>query len=177
MKILVTALLLSGLLLGNKNIEVDSEKSKVGIQGTSSLHDWESTVESFSINGIIASEQISDLVASFKVKSIKSGKSIMDSKTQEALMADKHPNIVFKASALTIENGVVKGPGTLTIAGKSKPFQFNATSKDLATSGLLISGSTKLKMSDFGIEPPTAMFGTLTTGDEVTVNYEIIINQ
>ncbi|MEQ8554787.1 MAG: YceI family protein [Cyclobacteriaceae bacterium] len=177
MKILVTALLLSGLVLGNKTIEVDAEKSKVGIQGTSSLHDWESTVESFSINGNIGSDQISDLVASFKVESIKSGKSIMDSKTQDALKADKHPNIVFKAAALKIENGIVKGSGTLTIAGNSKPFQFNANTKELTTGGLLIAGSTKLKMSDFGIDPPTAMFGTLTTGDEVTVNYEIIINQ
>ena len=177
MKILVTALLLSGLLLGNNTIEVNSEKSKVGIQGTSSLHDWESTVESFSINGNIGPDQISDLVASFKVESIKSGKAIMDSKTQDALKADKHPNIVFKATTLKIENGLVKGSGTLTIAGSAKPFQFNATSKALAAGGLQIAGSTKLKMSDFGVEPPTAMFGTLTTGDEVTVTYEIIINQ
>lgn len=177
MKIIVTALLLSGLLLGNKAIEINSEKSKVEIQGTSSLHDWESKVETFSIKGNIGTDQISDLVASFKVESIKSGKAIMDSKTQDALKASKYPNITFQSAALKIENGKVQGPGTLTIAGKSKPFQFDASASQATSGGMLISGSTKLKMTDFGVEPPTAMFGTLTTGDEVTVNYEILINQ
>ena len=175
MKTLFITLLLSGLFLGSNIIEIDSEKSKVEIQGTSSLHDWESTVESFLIKGVVSVDQISDLEATFKVESIKSGKAIMDSKTQDALDAEDHPNIIFRSSALKIENGLVKGSGTLTIAGTAKPFQFNATSKELTAGGLLIAGSTKLKMSDFGVEPPTAMFGTLTTGDEVTVNYEIII--
>ncbi len=177
MKILVATLILSGLLLGNKNIEINPEKSRVEIQGTSSLHDWESKVESFSIAGNIGSDQIIDLVASFNAASIKSGKSIMDGKTQEALKAEKFPNIIFKSSSLKIVNGKVEGSGTLTIAGKSKPFEFNASSKQVTSGDMLVTGRSKIKMSDFGIEPPTAMFGTLTTGDEVTVVYEILINQ
>ncbi|XOV92969.1 MAG: YceI family protein [Bacteroidota bacterium] len=176
MKTLIISLLFSSLLLGATSIEVITDKSKVEILGTSSLHDWESIVESYSIKGDIEANQITDLVATFNVESIKSGKSIMDDKAQDALKADKYPNIIFKASSLKIADGKVSGPGTLTIAGKSNPIQFAATSK-ISNGDMLISGSTKLKMTDYGVEPPTAMFGTLTTGDEVTVSYEIFINQ
>ena len=34
-------------------------------------------------------------------------------------------------------------------------------------------GSIKIVMSDYGIEPPVAMFGTLKTGDEVTIDFEL----
>ncbi|CAN0047466.1 unnamed protein product [Chrysoparadoxa australica] len=176
MKTLLISLIFSGILIGNA-IDVNTEKSQVVILGTSSLHDWESTVESFSIKGSIEAAQITDLQASFKVESIKSGKSIMDSKAQDALNAEKYPNIVFKAPVLKITNGKVTGQGTLSIAGKSKPIQFVATSQQVSSGDMLVKGSTKIKMTDYDIEPPTAMFGTLTTGDEVTVNYEILLNQ
>lgn len=176
MKTLLISLLFSGIIIGNA-IDVNTEKSKVVILGTSSLHDWESSVESYTIDGNIESNQITNLEATFNVESIKSGKSIMDSKAQDALNAEKYPNIVFKAPALTISNGKVTGQGTLMIAGKTKSIQFMATSSQISNRDMLVKGSTKIKMTDFDIEPPTAMFGTLTTGDEVTVNYEILLNQ
>jgi len=30
-------------------------------------------------------------------------------------------------------------------------------------------------MSDFSVKPPTAMFGALTTGDEVTLKYTVVV--
>lgn len=33
------------------------------------------------------------------------------------------------------------------------------------------------KMSDFNIEPPTAMFETFRTGDEVTIKYDILLHK
>jgi hypothetical protein len=32
-----------------------------------------------------------------------------------------------------------------------------------------------IKMTDFGIKPPTAIFGTLRTGDEVKVNFALTV--
>ncbi len=176
MKTLLISLLFSGIIVGDA-IDVIPEKSKVVVLGTSSLHDWESVVESYTINGNIEATQITNLEALFNVESIKSGKSIMDSKAQDALEAEKYPNIIFKAAKLNIAGGKVTGQGTLTIAGKSKPMQFVATSKQNSNGDMMVKGSTKIKMTEFDIEPPTAMFGTLTTGDEVTVDYEILLNQ
>jgi hypothetical protein len=36
-----------------------------------------------------------------------------------------------------------------------------------------INGSKELKMSEFNIKPPTAMLGTLKTGDQVTVAFQL----
>ena len=32
-------------------------------------------------------------------------------------------------------------------------------------------------MTDFGIQPPTAIFGRLKTGDEVKVNFELTVGE
>jgi len=32
-------------------------------------------------------------------------------------------------------------------------------------------------MSKFGIAPPTAMFGSLETGDDVVIKFEILLNK
>jgi hypothetical protein len=36
-----------------------------------------------------------------------------------------------------------------------------------------ISGSKKLKMTEFDMVPPTALMGTIKTGDEVTVTFNL----
>jgi hypothetical protein len=38
-----------------------------------------------------------------------------------------------------------------------------------------IKGSKKVKMTDFNISPPTAMLGTLKTGDEVTISFTLVM--
>ena len=61
------------------------------------------------------------------------------------------------------------------LVGKKKPMDFTATTKDVDGS-VQVTGSVSMKMSEFGIEPPTAMFGTLTTGDEVTIEFNFLLN-
>ena len=33
-------------------------------------------------------------------------------------------------------------------------------------------GVQTIKMTDYGVTPPVALFGTLTTGDEITINFK-----
>jgi len=40
-------------------------------------------------------------------------------------------------------------------------------------SKLSFKGTLPLKLSDFNIEPPSAMFGQIVTGDEITLNFEL----
>lgn len=151
--------------------------SKVTINGTSSLHDWEENVTKFDVKATLHDAYIKDLVATFDSKSIESGKSIMDDKTYDALQADKYPQIILKASALKITGSTVSGKGTLTIAGKEKTIDFSAKILESTASYLTVSGATDVVMSEYGIDPPTAMFGTMVTGDKVTINYKIKFNK
>jgi hypothetical protein len=35
-----------------------------------------------------------------------------------------------------------------------------------------VKGIVPLKMTDFGVDPPTAMLGALKTGDDIKINYD-----
>lgn len=73
-------------------------------------------------------------------------------------------------SDLTKDSITVKGD--LTIAGVTKPAEITA-GYTFSGNTLTITGSHQLLMSNFGIKPPTAMMGSLKTGDEVTVEFDL----
>lgn len=158
-------------------IKLNAEESSLKITGTSSLHDWEMEVEEFDITGMVNETQVQDLEVAIVAKSMKSGKSIMDGKAYDAVKADDFPKIFFKAKTLNIQGKSISGKGTLEIGGESRPIDLKADIVKNASSEMQLKGSVPLKMTDFKIDPPTAMFGTLKTGDEVTIYYDILITK
>lgn len=177
---LALLLILSSSALAQKTYQ-STEDSKVIVKGTSTVHDWESKVEEFSVEMTIdESDNESLTIQSLKfiaeAKSVKEGKRIMDNKTKEALKAKDFPQITFTMTEMgevTAESVTVKG--TLTIAGVSNEVELTAS---YSTGNLLaINGSYPLLMSDYGIDPPTAMMGSLKTGDEVTLEFELTLTE
>jgi polyisoprenoid-binding protein YceI len=59
--------------------------------------------------------------------------------------------------------------GALTIGGVTKIVTMNVQAD--ASSGVSFSGDITFKMSVFEIDPPTAVFGTIKTGDEITIKF------
>lgn len=177
MKYLPPIILFLGLLpatLLSQNYTADPTQSKIAIAGTSSLHDWESTVEQVALSAIVKENGEIDLEGSIPVKSIKSGKSIMDSKTYDALAADEFKDIQLKGKQLRIENNQVYGDIEVTIKGISNTY--NVQSKGSFSGDTWnVNGSIDIDMTVFDIEPPTAMFGSLTTGKDVVINYQIFL--
>lgn len=162
---------------------VKVQTNKLVVQGSSSLHDWESEITkaewkgSFVIkeNSLVA---INNVVVKIPVESIKSTKGkIMDSKTYDAFDYKKNPNIIYTLSQAKITaNGNIEAKGNLTMAGVTKPIELILQSKILPGGNIQIILSKKLKMTDFKMEPPTAMMGTIKVGDEVTVVVDVIIS-
>ena len=165
------------LFNADSEIKLDTSKSKLKITGTSSLHDWEMNVNQFDAIGDISSNTISDLLVTVKSKSMRSGKSVMDKKAYDAVQEAEYPNILFRAKSLQILDNKISGPGILEIAGKSKELDFQADILSDDDQEMRLQGKVALKMTDFDIEPPTAVFGTLKTGDEVVINYDIYLNK
>jgi len=176
MKAIITTVLLWGLIAGQGTFEANTSKSEFLVKGTSTVHDWESVINEYTVKGALNGQTINNLQVTVVSNSIKSGKSIMDDKTYDALEAKEYPNIIFKASQLTIKDGKISGKGTLSLVGQDKEVPFTATTKELQDGLLQVSGQVSLVMSQYGIEPPTAMFGTLETGDEVTIEYNFYLN-
>ena len=153
------------------------------VKGTSSLHDWESSVEKIECTGSLSLSgesptALSDVVVKIPVKAIKSTKGkMMDNKTWEAFDYEKNPVITFRLNRHEIDvNGkAILASGVLTMAGTSSPIGLKLRYSVLPEGDLRITGSQKLKMSDFKMESPTAMMGTIKVGDEVEVVFDLVL--
>lgn len=159
-----------------------NNESSLKVYGTSSLHDWHIDAENQSGKIKFSNTEscsIDQLTLNVVTESLKSGKSGMDKNTYKALNSSKYKSVTFK---LTKVNSVtdkgsgvfeVKTQGDLSIAGTTKnvPMNFKVT---INGSKITLDGEKAFKMTDFKVDPPTAMFGTITTGDEVTVKFSTI---
>lgn len=158
--------------------------SHLSIAGTSNVHEWKSDATKVEAEGDIQLEastlkSIKSLKVEIAVGGIKSSKgSIMDKKTWSSLKKDTHPTITYvltKVNSLTKsgESYDIKTTGNLTIAGETRSIEIMVKGKVLGDGSILFEGSKKLKMTDFKIDPPTALMGTMKTGDEVTIAFNV----
>jgi hypothetical protein len=158
------------------------DQSRITISGTSSLHDWHESAADFNINMKLITDSailpvIDKVVFNCKTASVKSDNSLMTNKTHDALQSDKYPEITFSSDKQSVLASGDRGlsstvTGELLINGIKRnisiPLEFTITGDRLN-----VSGSKSLKMSDYEIKPPTAIMGTLKTGDEVTISFDL----
>ena len=174
---------------GAVRYEAQSTGSKMSIEGTSSLHDW--TMDSTMVGGYLEADPkfpesaLTDAGASkpvvsvfMPVRSFKSGKASMDGRMQKEMKEAQFKRIEYKLielkpTSVAGTTGALKfdATGALTVAGKTLTNKIPVTIEKLADGKLKIAGSTALKMSDYGIPPPTTL-GLFTTGDEVKLKFE-----
>jgi polyisoprenoid-binding protein YceI len=161
--------------------KLQSGNSKLIIEGTSSIHDWEMEVDDFKAETLLKIDgnaiiEISKVEFITPVSGLKSGKGIMDSKAHDALKKKKFPEIKFalnNSNNVNISGSKASLTGLLTIAGKTKEVKLTADLDVENQQKLLVNGSVPVKMSDFGIDPPTAMMGAMKTGDDVVVKFNL----
>lgn len=158
------------------------------VKGTSNLHNWESEVKEVRANGGMVLDatglkMIQWLYVEIPVKTIKSPKgSIMDGKTYDALNADNYPNITYKLEKVsgltkTAAGYGINATGSLTIAGTTNKIDLYVQAKVGNDGSITFNGSKKLKMTDYKVKPPTALMGTLTTGDEIEIAFQVTLKQ
>lgn len=181
-RILMMSLLL-GLCIGvyGQTYVGQKELSSIKVLGTSTVHDWHENVNEFSSSlklDVTDGFKITFLETKVLAESLDSGKSLMDKLTYKALKSEKHPIILFTATqqekVTKLTNGVysVLLKGNLSIAGveKETTLLLEATQHQ---SEVILKGNKKIKMTDYEMKPPTAMLGTIKTGDEVTIEFTI----
>ena len=85
--------------------------------------------------------------------------------------------ILYKAteSSFKIDGKTIKCQGSLTIAGTTRQIEVEATYTVSTNGSIQCKGSKKLAMSDYNIEPPSFMFGSVTTGNDITVSFDVVL--
>lgn len=173
-------LLTAGNMVG-QNFRMDNS-SEIIVEGTSNIHDWEMKTNSKKGGATIIVEDgkltgISSLQVTVPAESLDSGKGGMDKNAYKALNTKEYKNIEFKLDEVNkIESKgnnsyKVNGLATLKISGVSKqePVEFIV---NLNENKLQINGEQNINMTHYKVDPPTAMFGTITTGEELTIKFK-----
>ena len=162
--------------------------SKLTINGDSSVHKWK--VETKVVGGFLqvdsaALAEAGKIEAKGKViipvRQLKSGKKRMDEVMHAAMNEKKHKLIDFTLAGLNVNS--VKGGvancasnGSIKINGKTKPLTMDIS---IASKGdqLVVRGSANLKMTDFGIKPPSPKLptGSIVTKDEIKIIFEWVV--
>jgi len=156
-----------------------AEGSTLEVDGTSNQSDW-----SVSANEFTGSFELGDGVpvsasVTIVVKEIKSGRSmIMDRLMHNSFNVDEYPEMIFSLdSAEKDEDGEWNMSGSLEMVGTSNPVIIHMIESESEIGTPQFTGSYDLKMSDFGMKPPTAMFGSLHTKDDVVISFNFILQQ
>lgn len=188
LKLILAALCFSALSVSYSQdvYTLNPDKSILTVSGTSNVHEWEMQVKKpegtvmFNRDGD-GLNGISDLKIKVKSSRITSGNRIMDNKTLDALKAEKYTYIQLTLSDVNefsssgnMFHGTING--YLEIAGRKNTVTIPFSGSVKNNNEITVNGSKRLRMTDFDITPPTALAGTMKTGDEVMVEFNVTLN-
>ena len=174
------------LTAATAQVKYRSEDLTVKVKGTSSLHDWEIKSSKGKVEAVLVLGPnykitgVSGLRFTVESESLKSGHNMMDNNTYKALKTNTHENISFVLSSSNItqidaNTYLLKCVGNMTIAGTTRETDLVAQCKLNPDGTFTCSGSKKIKMTDFNIKPPTAIMGTVKTGNDISIDYNLKI--
>lgn len=167
-----------------------AEPSSLTISGTSTLHDW--TCDVPTIEGRLqaqpadsAAPAIASLTSTqvtIPVEAIECHKDRMNRNLRKAMDANAYPTILFTletADVAPLPDSSdawmrVDATGELIIAGTRNTITLPVKAQQQADGALRFVGSTTFKMSTWGVEPPSVMLGTIKTGDEITIDFDVV---
>ncbi|KPM47701.1 YceI family protein [Jiulongibacter sediminis] len=134
------------------------------------LHSFDASSKDFRAIGVLDTEtqKLSVIAVKVAVNSFDSGNSNRDSHVIENTEALTYPNVTFTSEDVSYAGEQVTAKGKLVFHGQTKPFTITGTQK-VAGKVMTLSGSFKVDMTDFGIEPPSLM--GLSTDKTIKLDY------
>lgn len=161
--------------------------SRLWLEGDSNVHSWKCDATSFIPELRIerpaagqAPVRVDRATLDVPVTLIECGHGKMNDNLRKALRSADYPSITFVVTGAdffdTGEVGAIEllAKGHLYVAGEGRDLQFQVSGTDTGDGALRIRGQVSIRMTDFGIKPPTAMMGLLKTKDEVMISFDLL---
>lgn len=158
------------------------------IDGTSNVRDWDAQANTIDATFILSEFDMSDfstltsdhfetLELSIPVEDIESGSGRLTSNLQKYLKGDDHPIITFNLSdieSVSVDGNqaTITANGVINAAGVDHETTMNVDAT-FENGSVTFSGTQRLKMTDFNIDPPTAMLGSIRARDEIDIIYSL----
>lgn len=170
-KILFMLCLLFSLNLGAVDLQLDKGKIQAHTEvfGDSEINPQTSSISS----NLSIDEKIESLRGelSFKTLSLRSDNEQRDTNMYELLNAKVFPNISFKIASIqkNKDEFILKGTLTLNDIKKEISSKLNIFEKG---NSLELKGDFTIKLTNFGIEPPSMFF--VTVRDQIDIKYDLL---
>ena len=164
-------------------------QSRLWIDGTSSIRSFSckagevnAVVEASGPNAIqqllAADKGVKTVSVTVPAEQLDCGNGTMNEHMRKAIKLSEHKSIEFSLSDYDVAKNAdaVAGTirGTLLLGGVTKPITLKAEGKP--EGGMIrITGVYELNMTDYGLKPPTLMFGRIKVGQTVKVNYDLLL--
>jgi polyisoprenoid-binding protein YceI len=170
-------------------IEVQPE-SRLWVTGSSTVRGFtckatafDAKIESTSANSVAAilagEKAVGGVAVRVSADKLDCANGTMNEHMLKALKAKEHGEIAFEVNSYElVKNGetvAVKLSGSLSMGGVTKPITLNADASAAPNGALHVVGAYELRMTEFGLKPPSLMFGTMKVDDRVKVGFDLLL--
>jgi polyisoprenoid-binding protein YceI len=119
------------------------------------------------------------------IATLRCGNKQMERDMNRALRSASYPAIEFEFAELV---GAVRREGSagcwkvrihgvLALAGASRDVTIDVEAERIAGDRIILRARMPLRMTDFRITPPTALFGMIKAGDALTVQFDLVLQK
>ena len=170
------------------------DQSRLWIEGITNINSYQCNADTIAgfgrleepqrTNEIIESHESVVIDVKIPVYELDCGKKAMNKDMYEALKAGSHPQIHYQLKESDfIENIIDDGEewmkimstGIIKVAGVEKEISIPVLGKVLDNNRFHVKGEKELLMSEFDIEPPTALLGLIKAKENITIKFDVIV--
>lgn len=165
-------------------------ESRLWVDGTSTLRSFQCRATSFTadvetqapeaVRAVLAGEQaVRTVDVRVPAAALDCGNGKMNDHMWKALKAKEHAVIEFRLASYETTRSAdgITGriTGVLTLGGVQQTITMQGAATDGGDGSLRVVGSHELRMSEYGLEAPTLMLGTLKVADRVKVGFDLAL--
>ena len=192
---IIALLVLSGSLFA-QDVQQTQERTltvqgtpQMKIDGTSNIRDWDADITEMNATlalqdgeelslATLTPESFKSLEITVPVGSIESGSRGLTKNIHKYLKEDDYPTTTFRLDRITDivrenDTAIITAVGVINAAGKDNTTIMTVTASMNPDGSINFSGEQELLMTNFDIDPPTAIMGTVRARDEFVVLYDV----
>lgn len=186
---LLTSLILSNLTIAQDVTFTLTEVTEFKIAGDSNLRTWDADItdieaelvltgtDELSLENLTA-ENIESINIAIAVAGIDTDTARLTTNLRNYLKGSDFPHITFSLNDVhsidyQTDKAVITADGTITAAGVEKAVTLSVDSYVNANGSIRFKGVKDMLMTDFEIDPPTALLGTVRADNEIQILFDV----
>jgi hypothetical protein len=185
--LVVTFGLLPALTLAQDGQVQLRDSSKLSIKGKSNVNEFTCESEhelqkdsldyAYTVSGDTV--QVSGVNLNLEIDQFDCGKRAINRDFKSTLKYKEFPFIQIILNELVVSDSTSLIPKeakvTIRIAGVERHYTVPLNSFSSSEESFTVGGNKILRMTDFGLEPPTPMFGLIKVEDELDIQFDLVI--